>query len=67
MATTRVRAARCGVELVELDPWYDVDDAAALERLRADLARPEHARRAPASARALATLGMLDPGGNDVV
>ncbi len=30
---TRARAAEIGLELVELPPWYDVDDAAALRRL----------------------------------
>jgi hypothetical protein len=32
-ATTRIRAAELGLDLVELPPWYDIDDAAALERL----------------------------------
>jgi rSAM/selenodomain-associated transferase 1 len=32
-ATTRARAAELGLDLVELPPWYDIDDAAALERL----------------------------------
>jgi uncharacterized protein len=32
-ATTRVRAAELGLELVELPAWYDVDDQAALDRL----------------------------------
>ncbi len=51
--TTRARAQEIGLELVELPRWYDVDDAASLDRLRHDLARsgPE---TAPASARALA-------------
>ena len=30
---TRARADEIGLELVELPPWYDVDDAAALRRL----------------------------------
>lgn len=30
---TRAAAARIGLELVELAPWYDVDDKAALDRL----------------------------------
>jgi rSAM/selenodomain-associated transferase 1 len=37
-ATTRTRAAELGLDLVELPPWYDVDDAAALERLVRDSA-----------------------------
>jgi hypothetical protein len=32
-ATTRARAAELGLDLVELPPWYDIDDAPALERL----------------------------------
>ena len=39
-AQTRERAAARGLELVELDPWYDVDDSAALERLLRDLLDP---------------------------
>jgi len=34
---TRARAAELGLETVELDPWYDVDDRAALARLTAEL------------------------------
>ncbi len=38
------RAAEVGLEIVWLDPWYDVDDAATLERLRVDLQeRPDGA------------------------
>ncbi len=33
---TRERAAALGLELVELPPWYDIDDAAALMRLITD-------------------------------
>lgn len=33
---TRARAAGLGLEVVELAPWYDVDDAAALRRLLGD-------------------------------
>jgi len=32
-AATRTRAEELGLDLVELPPWYDIDDAAALERL----------------------------------
>jgi hypothetical protein len=31
--TTRTRATELGLDLVELPPWYDIDDARALERL----------------------------------
>ena len=34
-ATTRTRIAGLGLELVELAPWYDVDDAASLARAAA--------------------------------
>ena len=34
---TRARARSLGLPVVELDPWYDVDDRAALNRLVAEL------------------------------
>jgi glycosyltransferase A (GT-A) superfamily protein (DUF2064 family) len=34
---TRVRAFELGLPVVELPVWYDVDDASALARLRAEL------------------------------
>jgi len=37
---TRVRARALGLELVELAPWYDVDDRAALLRLLEEIAAP---------------------------
>lgn len=36
---TRQRARAAGLAILELDPWYDVDDADALDRLCRDLAR----------------------------
>jgi uncharacterized protein len=36
-AATLNRARDAGLRTVELDPWYDVDDAASLERLRREL------------------------------
>jgi uncharacterized protein len=36
-AATLKRARNAGLRTVELDPWYDVDDAASLERLRREL------------------------------
>jgi rSAM/selenodomain-associated transferase 1 len=36
-AQTRTRAAQAGLEVVDLDRWYDVDDAASLRRLMAEL------------------------------
>ncbi len=35
-ATTRTRIAELDLDLVEMPPWYDIDDAAALERLVGD-------------------------------
>ena len=35
-AATRARAREIGLALVELEPWYDVDDAASLAQLSAD-------------------------------
>jgi rSAM/selenodomain-associated transferase 1 len=52
-ATTRERAREIGLDLVELDPWYDVDDAASLSVLL----RESAGYRAPATA---AVLGRLD-------
>ncbi len=37
-AQTRARATELGLELVELPPWYDVDDAQSLHRLVGDIA-----------------------------
>ena len=54
---TKARAADLGLELVELEPWYDVDDAASLRTLVRDLqpdARTgEGAYAAPSTARFL--------------
>jgi rSAM/selenodomain-associated transferase 1 len=38
---TRQRAAELGLGVTLLEPWYDVDDAAGLKRLGADLARTD--------------------------
>jgi glycosyltransferase A (GT-A) superfamily protein (DUF2064 family) len=35
-AATRARAAALGLDVVTLPTWYDVDDAASLDRLLAD-------------------------------
>ena len=42
---TARNAARLGLRLLELPPWYDVDTPADLARLRAELAGDEGARR----------------------
>jgi hypothetical protein len=52
---TRGRAAALGLPVVELDPWYDVDDAAALHRLCRELASAPASRGpSPYPARATA-------------
>ncbi|MBC7929121.1 MAG: TIGR04282 family arsenosugar biosynthesis glycosyltransferase [Rubrivivax sp.] len=49
-AQTAHNAARLGLRLLELPPWYDVDTPADLQRLRAELSNDEQARlRAPAT------------------
>jgi rSAM/selenodomain-associated transferase 1 len=53
-ATTRVRAAELGLDLVELPPWYDIDDAPALERL----VRESESYDALWTRRAVQTLGL---------
>jgi rSAM/selenodomain-associated transferase 1 len=54
---TRARAREIGLELVELETWYDIDDHAALHRLLADLdAGIGHA--APATAACCERLGL---------
>ena len=53
--TTRRRAGAAGLAIEVLDPWFDVDDAAALERLRRDLLRG-NSGRTPATRRFIAAL-----------
>jgi rSAM/selenodomain-associated transferase 1 len=57
---TRQRAAAAGLPLRVLDPWYDVDDLAALQRVRAELADEASGAAdlyaAPATRRTLAQL-----------
>jgi rSAM/selenodomain-associated transferase 1 len=64
-AQTRERAAALGLELVELETWYDVDDNAALQRLLGELTGTAAASgaapyRAPATAECLRRLGLMD-------
>jgi len=42
-AETRGRAPEAGIELLELPTWYDVDDAASLQRLQNELSGPSQA------------------------
>lgn len=60
-AETRTRADAAGLRLAELEPWYDVDDPASLDRLAASLTRPADPRAyaAPATAALLVTLGLI--------
>jgi glycosyltransferase A (GT-A) superfamily protein (DUF2064 family) len=53
LGQTQVRAREHGIALVEIEGWYDVDDAAGLHKLRSD---PSLAARAPATARCLQAL-----------
>jgi len=49
------------VGLVTIDGWYDVDDGAGLDRLRADLRSKNGRARAPATARDLARIEGSEP------
>ncbi len=64
LATTMERAEAAGVSLQRTAPWYDVDDASDLARLRAELDTDEGSIRAPTTTRFLAR---LDPGGRPVI
>jgi rSAM/selenodomain-associated transferase 1 len=60
--TTRRRAAECGLEVVELPTWFDVDDHAALRRLFAAAAGDLVPYHAPFTAAALTQMGVLETG-----
>ena len=60
-ADTVAAAERCGLQVVLLDPWRDVDDAADLAELRITLAGPG-AGRAPATASVLQDLAARNRG-----
>jgi rSAM/selenodomain-associated transferase 1 len=53
---TRARAREIGLELIELEPWYDVDDAASLGVLLRETA----GYAAPETRAAIARLGLRD-------
>jgi glycosyltransferase A (GT-A) superfamily protein (DUF2064 family) len=60
-AQTRERIATLGLELVELETWYDVDDNAALQRLLGELSGSDPgAYGAPATAACLRQLGLAE-------
>jgi glycosyltransferase A (GT-A) superfamily protein (DUF2064 family) len=52
--TTRIRAAALGLDLVELPLWYDIDDAAALQRL----VQHNDGYAAPWTCRAVSAIGL---------
>jgi rSAM/selenodomain-associated transferase 1 len=54
--TTRARAREIGLDLIELAPWYDVDDAASLSVLL----RESEGYAAPATRAAIGRLGLHD-------
>jgi uncharacterized protein len=57
---TKVRARTLGLDLLELPPWYDVDDRDGLSRLMYELRRPSRAAfPAPATVACLKRLGLL--------
>jgi len=63
--TTRVRCAEQGLPLVELPPWYDVDDQDALRRVLREATSPAprlglRPYPAPFTARALGRMGLRD-------
>lgn len=41
MSETRRRASDCGLQIAEIEKWYDVDDASGLDRLIADISSPD--------------------------
>lgn len=48
---TRARVRELGLDLIELAPWYDIDDEASLRRLVSELAAPSDAYHAPHTAK----------------
>ena len=57
-AQTRGRAAALGLDLVELPRWYDIDDAASLDRL---VRETSESNTAPWTRRAIEALGLPVP------
>jgi hypothetical protein len=61
-AQTRARAREADIPITELSPWYDVDDADSLSRLRDDLADPtRYAYPAPHTAARLQAIDVQIP------
>lgn len=58
-AATRARAAEIGLELIELESWYDIDDASSLARLLDETSAPHGAGyHAPVTRAAIERLGL---------
>ena len=57
-AQTRERAAALGLDLVELPLWYDIDDAASLDRLAQETSG---SNTAPWTRHAIEALGLPVP------
>jgi rSAM/selenodomain-associated transferase 1 len=57
-AATRRLAARHGLMLAELEPWYDVDESTSLDRLSRETRDPAVADRAPETVRCMVDLGI---------
>jgi glycosyltransferase A (GT-A) superfamily protein (DUF2064 family) len=57
---TRARVRELGLDLVELAPWYDVDDEASLRRLVAEVGVPSDAYHAPHTAKLVAELALAE-------
>ena len=60
-SATRARARSIGLDLIELPPWYDVDDASALNRLLTEMNTRGEGYPAPATRRCLERLALLAP------
>ncbi|MCP3978658.1 MAG: glycosyltransferase [bacterium] len=56
---TRDRATAAGRSLLQIEPWYDVDDGTGLLRLVEELSTPAGRARAPETARVLEEIGRL--------
>ena len=53
LADTVQAAERANIAVLQVEPWYDIDDTDDLLRLRKELEQEEHATRAPATTRVL--------------
>lgn len=53
LSETRKRAKQCGIRLIEINPWYDIDEVDDLARLQAD-----HLLRTTATRHVISRLGI---------